>query len=1343
MAKKIGDYYLGLDIGTDSIGWAVTDPQYNILEFNRKAMWGSYLFKEGQKAEDRRMHRIARRRLQRRKQRIALLDEFLAPEIAKVDPEFFQRLSESSLYAEDRKSRSVSFLLNDPQMTDAKIHREFPTIYHLRYALMTTNGKPDIRLVYLAMHHILKYRGHFLFEGISADGDLPKFEDIFDEMLERIADSTGIRFDVNENLEEIRSKLLDRKITITDKKKELARLMSPSDESDQKAARAVTDLLAGGQVSADKLFGDPDLKDIKINFKGTDFEDKADEIYERVGAENADMIGLMKQMYDWSYLSGLLTGHNYFSEMKMAEYEQHRQDLRELKEALLEIAAEDGSRDLYNKVFKSDDSKGYSHYSGMLKNVKKENSNTCSQEDFCKFLKDVLKDRVKGHGNMMARIEDRTFMPKPRSKENSRIPNSLHAKELNKILENVSRFYPFLGEPGEDGISAKDKIMMLCTFRLPYYIGPVGRGSKTGWAVRREEGSVTPWNFARKIDIEKSSQGFIERLIGFCSYLSGEKVIPKSSILYSRFMLYNELNNISVNDKRIDPGLKLGLVRDIFEKGEPKRVTVKAIQNYICSKTGVKGVQISGIDQTVKSSLSPEIRLSEALGCSIKGKQKEADGIIRLITIYGEDRKRLRDTLKANYKDLSKDQIARLSKLRFADWGRLSEKLLTGIYADVDGTRMNIITALEQTNRNLSELVKSDAYGFKKQIDAANAELIGEGGRITEQMMDDLYCSPAVKHAIRRALAVISDVEKAAGHPPKKVFIETTREHRESKRTESRKKELEALYKNCKDGDSAEWLSNLGKTDDARLRGKKLFAYYLQMGQCMYCDRNIDLNDLGNNDLCDLDHIYPRSKIQDDSLRNNMVLVCKECNLAKSNVYPISQTVQLKMASRWKYLHDKGLMNDEKYRRLTRISPFSQDELYKFINRQLTETSQSTNAVAKIMERIFGGETEVVYCKAGNVSEFRQEYKFLKCRNVNDYHHAKDAYLNIVVGNVHNVKFTKDPMRFLKEGGEYNFREIYKHDVSRSGETAWVAADENRKIPGTIATVSKYMRRNNILYTRYPYKVSGKFYDVLPLPKGKGQWKLKETLPIDKYGGYDSVSGAFFALVEHTVRKDRVRTIESVPVLYKGPVDKESLEEYFRGTGLEDPEVRVPCIRIDSMFEINGMRVSISGRTSNQIIYMCGEQLILPYDLHDYCKELYKYEEAIEKKSAVQRPEDYEIDPTMNIRLYDTLIEKLNGRYGSLQILKTQMKTLIALRSSFAEQSLGVQAKALNNVLHLFQCNSTRMDISDLEWPDEKKGPKEAGKLTCSNNISKFDSIFMINDSPTGIYESKIDLKTI
>ena len=38
------EYYLGLDIGTDSVGWAVTDPEYHVLRRKGKALWGVRLF---------------------------------------------------------------------------------------------------------------------------------------------------------------------------------------------------------------------------------------------------------------------------------------------------------------------------------------------------------------------------------------------------------------------------------------------------------------------------------------------------------------------------------------------------------------------------------------------------------------------------------------------------------------------------------------------------------------------------------------------------------------------------------------------------------------------------------------------------------------------------------------------------------------------------------------------------------------------------------------------------------------------------------------------------------------------------------------------------------------------------------------------------------------------------------------------------------------------------------------------------------------------------------------------------------------------------------------------------
>ena len=65
-------------------------------------MWGIRLFEQADTAADRRTKRTNRRRLQRRHQRIQLLQELFAEEMAKVDDTFFLRLNESKLHLEDK-----------------------------------------------------------------------------------------------------------------------------------------------------------------------------------------------------------------------------------------------------------------------------------------------------------------------------------------------------------------------------------------------------------------------------------------------------------------------------------------------------------------------------------------------------------------------------------------------------------------------------------------------------------------------------------------------------------------------------------------------------------------------------------------------------------------------------------------------------------------------------------------------------------------------------------------------------------------------------------------------------------------------------------------------------------------------------------------------------------------------------------------------------------------------------------------------------------------------------------------------------------------------------------------
>lgn len=106
-------FYFGADIGTDSFGYAATDEKYNVLSFNNKRIMGIRLFDKALTSAERRSFRTGRRRLQRRKERIQLLQSLFSNEISKIDFNFFMRLSESKYRLEDKKENQPNTLFID------------------------------------------------------------------------------------------------------------------------------------------------------------------------------------------------------------------------------------------------------------------------------------------------------------------------------------------------------------------------------------------------------------------------------------------------------------------------------------------------------------------------------------------------------------------------------------------------------------------------------------------------------------------------------------------------------------------------------------------------------------------------------------------------------------------------------------------------------------------------------------------------------------------------------------------------------------------------------------------------------------------------------------------------------------------------------------------------------------------------------------------------------------------------------------------------------------------------------------------------------------------------------
>lgn len=1369
------DYYIGLDMGDASVGWAVTDTNYNILKFNGKALWGIRLFDSANTAASTRVFRSGRRRIDRTTWRLKMLQELFAEEISKVDPGFFMRLEDSRLQLDDKREKAVYNLFVDKSYTDKDFYQQYPTMYHLRYALATQKGPFDVRLLYLAVQHIAKHRGHFLFDNLDAS-KVNDFNAVFSEVENYVRDEMGIEDWSCQNIDELAKVLCDVNLGRTTKQKAMQSLL-PAQTKQQKA---IIQLFSGGKAKLAELFVDEELDECEkksVSFQDDDLNEFEPVLTAALG-ERYEGLLRFKAIYDWSLLAKILhldtskkdeDEQHLLSECKVQVYEDHKRDLAVLKSMLK-------GKPLYNKIFRQDGDISYEKYA---KGIKGRN-----QIDFCKDLKKQLEgiaeykkimqeitsidDAKTEEERLLFRITNGFAFPKQTTKDNGIIPIQVHLAELKCILDNAEGYLPFLGETDNNGLSVREKIEQIVKFRIPYYVGPLAgtrmsREQGRCWVVRKNE-KIYPWNFTEIVNLEESAEKFITNMTAKCTYLVGEDVLPKESLLYSEFMVRNAINNITVDGERLPVDVLEKIFKQLF-LAKTSKVTKKTLERFF-RQENISFQNIGGIDDKINASMKSYNDFRRIFGEDyIQLHRDEIENIIRWITLFCDEKKMLVTKIKNTYPQISDDEIKAIKKLKYKDWGRLSATLLnssTIAYEDkAFGELVTIISALRHTNKNFMELLSSYcSYDFIGKIKEFNGSRQSSNGKLTYKDVEELYVSPSVKRSIWQTLTILEEIKKIMGCEPKRIFIEMARSKEESKRTDSRLKKLQDLYKKCRE-ENIDFMprkdefnalkTQLSSKKEEDLRSDKLYLYYTQMGRCMYTGESIELASLYDNNLYDIDHIYPRSKTKDDSL-SNRVLVKKQVNAAKTDTYPLDAAIRTKMHSFWKLLYDKGFIDERKYERLTRSTQLRDEELAGFISRQLVETRQSTKAVAAILKTAYQN-SEVVYVKAGNVSDFRQQFNFVKCRDVNDLHHAKDAYLNIVVGNCYHVKFTANPLNFItknQDNRRYSLKPeiFYKFSIKRDGEIAWLGGED-----GTMETVARTMHKNNILFTRQAVEGKGELFDQQPLKAKGGQLPLKAGLSIEKYGGYNSLTTAYFAVVKSEGKKGAVQlSIEAIPLVYakQGEI---AVQKYLTEVvQLCKPEIMLPKIKKYSLFKINGFPMHISGRTGNRMLFYGAGQLCLDEADVNYLKKALKYENDIAEnelviadknsddiqKQQAQKNLDYynqkwRIGRKVNMHIYDMLLAKSgNNLYKNRPA--SQTTDLQEQREFFEKLSLANQIHVIGEVLKLFKCASASANLKLLD-----KG-NACGVIKVSNNILKFKQCVLINQSPTGVFEQEVDL---
>ena len=1162
-------YSIGLDIGTNSVGWAVITDDYKVpskkmkvlgntdKHFIKKNLIGALLFDEGTTAEDRRLKRTARRRYTRRKNRLRYLQEIFSEEMSKVDSSFFHRLDDSFLVPEDKRGSKYPIFATLAE--EKEYHKKFPTIYHLRKHLADSKEKTDLRLIYLALAHMIKYRGHFLYEE-SFDIKNNDIQKIFSEFIS-IYDNTfegSSLIGQNAQVEVI----FTDKISKSSKRERVLKLFP--DEKSTGLFSEFLKLILGNQADFKKHF---DLEEkAPLQFSKDTYDEDLENLLGQIGDDFADLFLVAKKLYDAILLSGILTVKDLSTKAPLSasmieRYENHQKDLAALKQFI-----QNNLQEKYDEVFSDQYKDGYAGYI---------NGKT-TQEAFYKYIKNLL-SKFEGADYFLDKIEREDFLRKQRTFDNGSIPHQIHLQEMNAIIRRQGEHYPFLQEN-------KEKIEKILTFRIPYYVGPLARGNcNFAWLTRNSDQAIRPWNFEEIVDQASSAEEFINKMTNYDLYLPEEKVLPKHSLLYETFAVYNELTKVKfiaegLRDYQfLDSGQKKQIVNQLFK--EKRKVTEKDIIHYLHNVDGYDGIELKGIEKQFNASLSTYhdlLKIIKDKAFMDEPKNEEIlENIVHTLTIF-EDREMIKQRL-AQYDSLfDKKVIKTLTRRHYTGWGKLSAKLINGISDKKTGkTILDYLIDDGYSNRNFMQLINYDGLSFKDIIQ--KAQVIGKTNDV-KQVVRELPGSPAIKKGILQSIKLVDELVKVMGHAPESIVIEMARENqttaRGKKNSQQRYKRIEEALKNLATGLDSNILKEY-PTDNIQLQNDRLFLYYLQNGKDMYTGEPLDINQLSSYDI---DHIVPQAFIKDDSL-DNRVLTSSKDNRGKSDNVPSLEVVQKRKAF-WQQLLDSKLISERKFNNLTKAERGGLDERDKvgFIRRQLVETRQITKHVAQILDAHFNTEVtekdtknrnvKIITLKSNLVSNFRKEFKLYKVREINDYHHAHDAYLNAVVAKAILKKYpklepefvygdyqkydlksyisrSKDPkdvekatekyffysnlLNFFKEEVHYADGTIVKREnIEYSNDTGKIAWNKEKDF-ATIKKVLSLPQVNIVKKTEIQThgldrgKPRGLF-NANPSPKPSEDSKenlvpIKQGLDPRKYGGYAGISNSYAVLVKAIIEK--------------------------------------------------------------------------------------------------------------------------------------------------------------------------------------------------------------------------------
>lgn len=425
-------------------------------------------------------------------------------------------------------------------------------------------------------------------------------------------------------------------------------------------------------------------------------------------------------------------------------------------------------------------------------------------------------------------------------------------------------------------------------------------------------------------------------------------------------------------------------------------------------------------------------------------------------------------------------------------------------------------------------------------------------------------------------------------------------------------------------------------------------------------------------------------------------------------------------------------MGEKKFKNLTR-SVVSEEDKQKFIARQLVETGQMVQCVTELFKRYYP-DVHVSGIKAGLSSELREQYGLYKIRELNDMHHAYDAFLAATMGN-----FVERFMPWLdnESSAAIRFRKAQgakKDDdkVDLSSKHGMILARFSRdQVDADTGEIIRNAQQD-ICYLKAVWgyhdghvvflkrQKSGKITEASRYRAGHASAKLplKKGMSCQRYGGFDSIKPAYIAAISYQKGKQRAGALVNVPIYLAEAIEKnpkvlvDYLEKDYPGVQIIRSKI---LIRQKIEYEGNELTLGSCTETYN------AKELFLPTFLHPILAKIYNASCALT-----------DADENQLNTLTDVLLEKLSSQYP---IYSGALKALEAKKSEILSLSIADKGKFIAETMKI---TSAGKEYAKYSTSLPKLGIADKGRL--NNKLPHPEKIILIDQSITGLREKRTKL---